>query len=221
MKRLISLTLLYMLQIGQLFKAMINTFVKHFIRLGKVARELAFIQPLDAIQKAPRSLRKSRLRAVRWEYKLSRWLFGHRIAPRVSGKQPRVVDPMIREKRNVPVSHFGRTSFTDVFRNISEIAACLSRILGSKNETKHKRIGSTPISNRACRILEFRAKKNGWFITRRVNWKHLQFHYFPHCGFAIDPSTSINMPGYTISRLREVYYPGTMEKLRREKLPAF
>lgn len=98
----------------------------------------------------------------------------------------------------------------------------LERLVVKRNETKQftpSRFSLSSSLSLPRRFREFRAERTAWFIMRRVNWKHLQFRRFPHCGFAIDPSASINMPRYTISGLRQVYYPGHDGKIATRVIP--
>lgn len=151
---------------------------------------------------------------------LFRWLLEHRIAPQVTGKRP--LERRIRRnegKKGTPRSlfslHLSWKCFL-TFRNFrAYFSLFLERLVAKRNETVHAHL-SLSLSGR---FREFRAERTAWFIMRRVNWKHLQFRRFPHCGFAIDPSASINMPRYTISGLRQVYYPGHDGKIATRVIP--
>lgn len=152
---------------------------------------------------------------------LFRWLLEHRIAPQVTGKRP--LERRIRRnegKKRYAAFSFFPPSFVEVFPNFSKfprVFLALSRAVG--RETKRNSSRPSLSLSLSGRFREFRAERTAWFIMRRVNWKHLQFRRFPHCGFAIDPSASINMPRYTISGLRQVYYPGHDGKIATRVIP--
>lgn len=168
--------------------------------------------------------RESRLRLVRRECKpLS-------VTVRASNRSAsdRKASVASIETKGKKFFSFFSPPLTQVFRNFSKfprVFLALSRTVGRKtkrNKTKQftpSRFSLSSSLSLPRRFREFRAERTAWFIMRRVNWKHLQFRRFPHCGFAIDPSASINMPRYTISGLRQVYYPGHDGKIATRVIP--
>lgn len=170
--------------------------------------------------------RESRLRLVRRECKPLSVTVGasNRSA---SDRKPisRASHPSKRREKNSSLFslHLSYKCFVTFRNSRAYFSRFLERLVVKRNETK--RNSSRPLDSLSLslslprRFREFRAERTAWFIMRRVNWKHLQFRRFPHCGFAIDPSASINMPRYTISGLRQVYYPGHDGKIATRVIP--